>query len=417
MASTSAGTARSKETAAGSHRAISAGVGLAAAVWLTLLSGWLGVRPGTVVTHRHNVIFSSDSNLWIAQMLGNMPPNLAPIHPLQIPFWGIPCRAAAALARVFLPADAAGFLGARIVVAVVAGTGMALLVLLALRKGLPVAHCLALVFVYLLFTSNVTICLPEHFAVSNGLLAITFSAPLLAASSRVRYWMLGVMTVLVGGTTVTNAIFPVLALLQSGLKSARLRLAAIAVGIPGALAAAWFLYRASWTYRWFIDRGVQLRILHDPASTGAFLFYFFVAPAVGPPPLMAQMGLGPMLSYEPLHASLRMSLYFGLPIIGAAAWLVLLCWCTRNAYRSAETRPAVVLLLAWLLFNLIFHNLWGDELMLYAPHWSWSLMALVLLGARRLPRPFVFSATALVIVSQIPTWLAVKRAVETIVIQ
>jgi hypothetical protein len=41
-------------------------------------------------------------------------------------------------------------------------------------------------------------------------------------------------------------------------------------------------------------------------------------------------------------------------------------------------------------------------------------MALVVLGAPRLSRAFVVTAALLVIVCQIPTLLAIKRAVETI---
>jgi hypothetical protein len=66
------------------------------------------------------------------------------------------------------------------------------------------------VHLYILFTSNVTICLPEHFAISNGLLTMAFVAPLLAAVPRTRFIILGILAPLLGGgTTVANAIFPV----------------------------------------------------------------------------------------------------------------------------------------------------------------------------------------------------------------
>ncbi len=74
-----------------------------------------------------------------------------------------------------------------------------------------------------------------------------------------------------------------------------------------------------------------------------------------------------------------------------------------------------MLLLGWILFNAVFHNLWGDELMVYAPHWSWALMALVVLGVRHLSRRFVIATAVLVITCQIPTLLAIRRALESIV--
>ena len=395
------------------HAVVAVAIGLAAVVWLTLLSGWLEVRPGTVVTHRHNVIFSSDTNLWMAYIFGHLRPDLPQIHPLQLVFWRGPCRVAAAVARLFLPSDAAEFMGARVMVAFIAGTGIAALAFLALRNGLRTAECIVLFLMYFLCTSNTTMCLPEHFGISNGLLTVAFVAPLLATSTRARLIILGALTPLIGGTTVTNSIFPALSLVQSGLKTTRVRWAAIILGTPAALGVAYLLYRVSWNYRWFISTDMELRIFHNPLSTFAYLIYFLIAPVIGPAPMVPNMPLGPMLSYEPLP----LSLYAGIPAIGALAWAVLLCRCTVKAYETKSTRDAVVLLLGWILFNAIFHNLWGSELMLYAPHWSWAMMALVLLGARHFSRRYIFASGVLVLACQIPTLLAIKKALEPIIIQ
>ena len=407
----------SKQPVGARQIALAAGIGAAAVVWLTWLSGWLGVRPGTVVTHRHNVIFSSDTNLWIGQMLRQMPPNLAPIHPLQIVFWSAPCRAMAGIAGIFLPPAEAGVFGTRLLAAILTATGIACLAWLALRCGVRTGECLALFAMYLLFTSNATICLPEHFGISSGLLALTFVVPRALASTRMRLWFLGAMTVLIGGTTITNTIFPVLSLVQSGLKSARLRAAVLAVGAVAALGAAFFLYRASTTFHFFIGRDMRWRFLHDPLGTGAYLLYFLAAPAVGPHPLLVHHFLGPMVTYEPENGPLSLARYLGIQGIGASAWLALLGRTALHAYRRLEARPAITLLFGWLLFNFVLHNVWGDELLLYAPHWSWALMALVALGAARLSRGFVLGAVLLVVAGQIPALLEIKRYVDTIVIQ
>jgi hypothetical protein len=409
-------TAPTKQAPLKTQRVIPAAVGLVAVIWLILLSGWLQVTPGSVVSHRHNVIFSSDTSLWIAYIFGHLRPDLPPIHPLQIAFWRGPAQAVAAIPRLFLRSDPtayavpAEYIAARVLVALIAAIGVAWLAFLALRNGVRTAECLALFLMYLLFTCNTTVCLPEHFAISNGLLSVAFAVSLLVTSAWARRLILAALTLLLGGTTLTNAIFPLLAMVQSGIRSARIRAAIIVFGIPAALGIAYALYRLSWNFRYFISTYISLRIWHDPLSTGAYLFYFLVAPAIGPLPMVAARPLGLMVTYEPL----AMVRYAGLPAIGAVAWLVLLWRCTRQGYRTPATRSAVLLLLGWILFNAIFHNLWGDELMVYAPHWSWALMALVVLGASQLSRRYIMVTSALMIACQIPTLLAITHAVESI---
>jgi len=406
------GSLQSKEPLSAKDRACVIFIGVAAVVWLTWLSGWLGVKPGTVLTQRSNVLFSSDTGLWMLKMWGapTYPDATHLIHPLQIFFWSRPCRALGAVAGVFLPHLDAQVFGARLFVAMIAGTGIAFLAWLALRNGIRTVECLALFVMYFLFTSSATICLPEHFGISNGLLTVAFVAPLLAANSRVRLFILGIMVVLIGGTTITNAIFPVLSMIQSGLKSARLRLGALAVGSSIVLGAAYLASRHSAMFHKFIDTYMRWRFVQDPLATGTYLFYFLVSPAIGPRPPVVPNWAGSMVSYEPLS----LTFYFGIQALGAIAWAVLLCRCALEAYRWPSTRTAVKLLLGWLLFNCVLHNVWGDELQLYAAHWSWALMALVVLGAPRLSRAFVVTAALVVIVCQIPTLLAIKRAVETI---
>jgi hypothetical protein len=71
--------------------------------------------------------------------------------------------------------------------------------------------------------------------------------------------------------------------------------------------------------------------------------------------------------------------------------------------------------LGWLLFNVVLHNIWGDEFVLYSPHWSWALMAIVILGARDLSRRFIAAIVVPVVASQIYTLFAIKQALQTIV--
>jgi len=63
----------------------------------------------------------------------------------------------------------------------------------------------------------------------------------------------------------------------------------------------------------------------------------------------------------------------------------------------------------------VFHNVWGDELFLYAPHWSWALMALVILGARRVPLVTIVLLFVPIAFCQVYTLTQVKYALSTIV--
>jgi hypothetical protein len=122
-----------------------------------------------------------------------------------------------------------------------------------------------------------------------------------------------------------------------------------------------------------------------------------------------------MVSYEPDLKPLQLSYYFGLQGIGAVAWLILLSTCTYFAWQDEKMRPYLRLLFAWIAFNVFFYNIWGRELILWAPAWSWALMTLVLLGAPRVSWKFIAALFIPIVVSQIYTLGAIKSALLTII--
>jgi hypothetical protein len=63
--------------------------------------------------------------------------------------------------------------------------------------------------------------------------------------------------------------------------------------------------------------------------------------------------------------------------------------------------------MAWIGFNLVFHNLWGDEFFLYSPHWVWALLTLVMLGIGRLRLRFAVPLVAFIVIGQITTLLTI----------
>jgi hypothetical protein len=396
------------------HRKAATIVGFIAVIWFVLLSGWLGVTPGSVMTKRQNVLFNSDMNLWVDRMIGNARSPERLVHPLEVLIWRAPCRALQHLLGMFLPFDYAGLLAARLLVAAVAALGVGFLAYLALHLGVKRIHLVLLFAMYLLFTSNTTLSLPEHFGISNGLLCITFVFPIVVASTELRAAGLAALLVLCGGTTITNVLFPLASFVRYCLRSTRSKMYAAAAAMAGGLGAALFLYLRSSTIHYFVGKYLSLRLFRDPLEAGVYAIYALVAPAIGPAPRMLRFPGWDMVSYEPALQPLHLSYYFGFQAIGAIAWAILLGACISIALRDDRTRAYVWLPLGWLLFNIGFHNVWGDELFLYAPHWSWALMALVVLGARGLSTKFLAVTSVVVIACQIDTLFAIKHALQTI---
>lgn len=396
------------------HLRVATLVAFIAAVWFVLLSGWLGVTPGAVMTKRQNVLFNSDMNLWVDRMIGNARSPERLVHPLEVQMWRTPCRALQHLLGIFLPFDYAGLLAARLLVAAVAALGVGSLVYLALHLGLKKIQIAFLFTMYLLFTSNSTLCLPEHFGISNGLLCITFVFPIVAATTQLSAVGLAALVVLCGGTTITNVLFPLASFVRYCLNSTRVKIYAAATAMAGGLGAALFLYLRSSTIHYFVGKYLSLRLVHDPLEAGVYAIYALIAPAIGPAPRILRWPGWDMVSYEPALQPLHLNYYMGFQAFGAVAWAVLLVASVSQALRNERTRAYVWLPLGWLLFNIGFHNVWGDELFLYAPHWSWALMALVILGARGLSTRFLALTTAVVMACQIGTLFAIKHALQTI---
>jgi hypothetical protein len=401
--------------AAASPRKLAVAMGFAAAVWFMLLSGWLGMTPGNVITKRHNVAFSSDTGLWVQRMINDRRPPTLVVHPLELILWRPPCRALHTLLGLFLPADYASLLAARLLVAVIAGVGVGFMAFLALYNGIKTVQLLLLFIMYLLFTCNSTAALPEHFGISNGLLSIAFVFPIVAASLELKAIILAVLALLCGGTTITNVVFPAVSYLHYCVRSMRTKIYLATAAAVAGLGTFVFLYARTWTLSRFITRYSNLRLLHHPLKVGVYIICTLVTPAIGPSPHVLRLPGWDMVSYEPALEQFHISYYSGFQGIGASAWIVLLLTCVYKALRDERIRAYMWLPLGWLLFNFVLHNMWGDEFVLYSPHWSWALMGLVILGARDLSRRFIVTISVPIVASQILTLFAIKQALQTIV--
>ena len=132
-------------------------------------------------------------------------------------------------------------LGPRLLVAFVAGVGVAALAFFALSTGIQPFTGGLLLIVYLLFTSNTTICLPEHFGITNGILTLSFVASAMMANQRRTFGLLGLSALVLWGTSMANALFPLGRIFDLYVKPVRMKLRLLGSGVLLALAglAGW----------------------------------------------------------------------------------------------------------------------------------------------------------------------------------
>lgn len=389
-------------------------IGLVSIGWLMTLSNWWGVHAGSTMVTRQNVLFDSDMNLWVDRMRGGAKSQEQAVHPLEIQLWSWPCRAVAHFLKPFVGGPEASVLGTRIVVASVVSAGVAALALLGLWLGIPPMQCLALFVIYLLFSSNSTICLPEHFGITNALMTLAFVATVMIFHRWIKLAVLALLAVICGGTSILDIVFPGFCVFVSLFRSLRAKLWALILTVPPGAAALVWIYLHNAQVRWYFDYFATLRWFRHPLRAVVYAIYMFTLPAVGPAPGVMRIPGDDMVSYEPLYKPLELGYYFSLQGIGAAAWLLLFACCAAYAFRDKQLLPYARLLFAWLAFNIVFYNFWGRELMLWAPAWSWALMAVVVLGASKLPWKLLAAAFAPIVVSQVETLFAIKRALSTI---
>lgn len=399
--------------------AVALAVAVIAVCWFMFLSNWLGVKPGTPLTTQQNVLFDSDSAMWIDQMIGNTRSLAQTIHPLELLFWRYPCRALAHLAGLFMPRPYASLFGVRLLVSLFAGSGVGFLAYLAMYLGVPPLQGILLFGSYLLFSINTTVVIPEHYGISNGLLTIAFVVFIVVANERLRNGALAVLAVLCGGTSILNVLFPVYCLFESVFKSPRLKLYLRILAVPVGIGSAVLLYHISYTVHWYFYSWMYLRILHDPQQAFVYMVYLLAAPAVGAKPFLKNPQW-PMVTYDHVEAynklgkPLDFSYYHNIQGIGAILWLLLLARCIQVGFRDTQTRPYVKMALVWVLFSLIFFNIWGREPFLYSSAWSWALMALVLFGARRLSRTFIAAMVVPIAICQVVALHDIGSLLQTV---
>lgn len=392
-----------------------------AAGYLFWLSGALGVHRGTATTARKDVVFGSDMSARVYNLSGapaagdRGAPAYSVSHPLLNQIWGTPGGWLERRIHRWHPEES-HLLAARALVAVVAGCGIAAMFAAGfVQVGWKTVPLFA---IYLLFSANVLVSVPEHMGLSNGVLSLVFAASL---APRARWRLIGLLGAggLAAATTITNVVAPVLAstrypplrdlwrrVIDRIRRQPLILVVGLAMVIAGSMVATSRLSRTDTIVTQFLN----VRLVDDPSSAVNILAAVAVYPAVAPTPRVTGPDDYRHLSYEPL----TFRDFDVINAAGAMAWLVLLLVTVRLAWANTRPRDVLLMPIGWLAFNLVFHSLWGDEFFLFTPHWSWALMALVLLGCGSLRTSTVLALSALVGVGQVHSLRLIIEALESL---
>ena len=82
-------------------------------------------------------------------------------------------------------------------------------------------------------------------------------------------------------------------------------------------------------------------------------------------------------------------------VLGVVAVLMVLAGAGVMVARGGNSRLIALISIALILFNLVFHNIWGDEYLLYSQHWMTPVL-LLLAGLFYVPTKWRGSTTAVV---------------------
>lgn len=398
--------------------AFAVGAAVVATAWYMGLSEWLRFTPGSPLTTDSDVIFNSDAAAWTEWLAGEGPlQRPSPLHALLNVVWRPAARGLFALFHAFLPYDQARILAARALVAMVAGAGFGCIAALTMLAGVSRGRRMPLLLVCLLFSSNVLVVSPEHWGLSHGLLCGCGLIVWLDLAPRRKLAYLTFLTILTAGTTVTNAVYPgaalarILAPPRSLEWMARPRSMAIAgftalVLFAAAVASRPVIHSRMPRLTEHVTGYVHLRLIREPARAAIDSLTGLVYPAIAPMPELAFEGRRLTFQYY------ERSTWAWTQVVAAGAWIVLLARCGVGILRSPDARGYGLGLLGWILFNLAFHSIWGDELFLYTAHWSWCLALIVLLGSRAVSPAFLAACVVLLIPGQLTTLYQIGRALR-----
>jgi hypothetical protein len=354
------------------------------------------------------------------------------------PLFGIPLRC---VIEPFYPHPWASVYAATVMVGIFFGLGVGSLMHVAVRCGMKYRTFLMLLPIHLLATSQVVACIPDSFGVSAGLLSLSLAVYVSNLSFPAHLIAQTMLAVLLGGTTLTMAGFPILCVLALCVAAGRFdsvslilryrkSTALVCIGLAICLSGlAYYVIRSdpeghlrSKFRKICRENDITFARMKNPARALYYVAMSSVYPIVGPDPKVVRQHAfkgahddeHSIMSFDPWRPS-DYSLFNG---VAAVAWIILLCLSLRASGREVGTLRVRNLLLIWIIGNSLFHLPWGDEAFLYSPHWSFCLFTCAVIGnirgvtviSRRMLAVLIFVVCA----GQISTWASIFRAASVL---
>lgn len=355
--------------------------GLGAGLWIFWLSGYMAVVNGGVTSLTINVLFNADASLWIDRINKIGKPfwmEFSVSHPFRPFLMGVPARGIAFFCSLFLDHLSAAIVAAKLFNAIFFALSISAVSFLGFFWKINYWKILAVVAFFCLFSSNSVVAAPDHFGVSMSLMLISAVAAVVIqkTSSSLKFQV--IFSLLIFGVTSTNIVFSILVIVYilnrdsivdvgGILKKKVVYVSLFSIGI------------LSFSFLFWLTRGksssmilglTHFRIFLDPFSAFQYLIAGFVFPVFSPLPTVAE-GL---VSFEPIKIVNLNFLY----CFFAMMWIFYLIFFFLKEFKKSKLSVFVLVLFPWILFNIVFHNIWGDEFFLYSPHWSWVFLLFLL---------------------------------------
>ena len=214
---------------------------------------------------------------------------------------------------------------------------------------------------------------PDHFSQSYLLLSLSFVLLFLNIPFRVLLPTQLLLGLLIAGTTTTNSIFSALIIVYLLQRRKWLPNTLVTSGYVLGFAGfflisgyLFFTYTPSNDQELMFNRFFNFQLYRDPFAALEYFLASFTYPIAAPLP---RLNVVPIVTYEPI----------GLLSHSLIDWIIFtltLLLVVTGIKRSFLTwgKQLTTTALIWLMFNVLFHNIWGDEYMLYIPHFSFLLL-------------------------------------------
>lgn len=263
------------------------------------------------------------------------------------------------------------------------------------------------------------VALPESFGIAMALLLASWTMVFSAVRRNVSFSLRSIIAAafVCGGCTTTNALAPIMnGVIRRGIIPSSRWVATLTFASLGSLLILVICcYHATNIHEVLYDilpsalkepfGYFNFRLVRNPIQGALYSLWGTVAPVIPPKPAFGSFGLTKGLTYEPVSFC-QFSLF---------QWPGILAWWTVIAHGifsrwERHERYLAISCFAWLIWNLVFHNLWGDEFFLFSPHWVWCLWLLFGMGFCKLKPRIAPVVAACVILAQVIGWVSLLRA-------